>query len=62
MLYHVTAVGSDGRERGAWIVDAESAADAKVKGAREVRDSRTLPVDDYTFTTYRCTVAGRKVT
>lgn len=44
MWFHVTAVGSDGVERGAWVVDAESAADARSKGQRGV---------------FRCTVAGK---
>jgi hypothetical protein len=59
MWFHVTAVGSDGVERGAWVVDAESAADARAKGQREVANSDTMPIDDYRFDVYRCTVAGR---
>ncbi len=61
MTYEVIAIDSTGRERDAWIVDADGKADAIRKGKREVASSKTLPVDDYTFEVHRCTVAGRRL-
>ena len=61
MTYEVIATDSTGRERDAWIVEAESKMGAVQKGVQEVAHSKTLPIDDYTFKARPCTVAGHRL-
>lgn len=60
MTYEVIAIDSQGRQRDAWVVDAENKATAVRIGKREVANLQA-PVDSYTFEVHRCTVAGRRL-
>lgn len=58
MFYTVTAVDSQDRERGSWIVSTESRGEAIDRAKREMALSKNLPVDDYTFKVFPCTEGG----
>lgn len=56
--YEVIAVGSDGRERDAWVLGTACSQDAKRVARALIVDSETLPPDEYELRVRRVTEGG----